>query len=117
MEDVKGLPFHHAYRVFGAIFVPLMGGMLLLLVWIYYRRSTSDFAGLNAISVALPAAAVGLAYFKARRVLLQLEAQLKEAQLAAIWACLNTITFLGYLVCMAAVSFGHQLGPLMPPPR
>jgi len=111
-DDLKGLPFHHSYRVIGDIFVPVMGLMLLFLVWIHYHRSTSDLAGLNALSVALPAVVVGLWYFKLRRVLVQLEAQfkdqLKERQLAAIWAGVWVMPFLGYLACMAALSFGHQ---------
>ena len=111
-DDLKGLPFHHAYRVMGDIFVPVMGLMLLFLVWIYYHRSTSDLAGLNALSVVLLAVVVGLAYFKLRRVLVQLEAQLKdqlkEKQLAAIWVCVYLMPSLGYLACMAALSFGHQ---------
>ena len=111
-DDLKGSPFHHAYRVMGDIFVPVMGLMLLFLVWIYYRRSTPDLAGLGALSVALPAVVVGLSYFKLRRVLVQLEAQLKdqlkEKQLAAIWVCVYSMPFFGYSACMAALIFGHQ---------
>jgi uncharacterized membrane protein YciS (DUF1049 family) len=111
-DDLKGLPFHNSYRVMGQIFVPVMGLMLLSIVWIHYRRSTSDLAALNAFSVALPAVVVGLAYFKLRSVLVQIEAQfkdqLKEKQLAVIWNCVYVMPVLGYLACIAALTFAHQ---------
>jgi hypothetical protein len=111
-HDLKGLPFHHSYRVMGDIFVPVMGLMLLSMVCIYYHRSTSDLAALNALSVVIPAVVAGASYFKLRRVLVQLEAQfkdqLKEQQLAAIWVGVCLMPFLGYVACIAALSFGHQ---------
>ena len=100
-DDLKGYPFHHFYRAIGDIFVPVMGLILLSIVWIYYHRFTSDLAGLNALSVALPAVAVGVSYFKLRRSLVQFEAQfkdqLKEKQLAAIWVCVCLMPVFGFL--------------------
>jgi hypothetical protein len=92
----------------GNIFVPAMGVMLLAALAMAYSRSSDDLAGLGFLAAASGVVVVGLCYFKFRRVLNQLDGQIKDATLATLCHCANSMAAFGYLACLMALLFGRH---------
>jgi hypothetical protein len=103
-NDLKGLPFHHSYRVLGTIFVPMMLLMLLAIIGIDYRRSSAGLARLDLFAVAIQAVAAGVSYLRMRRVLMGLEVRLKEQTLSALWLYAFTTAIAGLGACITALA-------------
>lgn len=106
--NVSRSPVHQPYRALGTVGVPLLGIMLLIIVWIDYHRSTYELAGLDALVVALSAVVIGISYFSTRRVLSRLEDRLDRTMLSVLWRSADSMAIFGYAACTAALGFSHH---------
>ena len=107
-EQTKNLPYYGFYRAAGNIFVPFMGVAVLTMLAMQYSRSTSDLAGVGFFAVAGGVFVVGLAYFQFRRVLSQLDGQIKDATLSKLCHCANSMAAFGYSACLMALIFARH---------
>jgi energy-converting hydrogenase Eha subunit E len=99
-NEIKGLPYRQ-YRGLGDTIVPLFGAML----GIVYHRSTSHDAGLDVLAIGALAAAVGVAYFRVRRVLTRLNGRVEDKELSTIWVSVIFMAMSGFLACISALGF------------
>ena len=109
METAKKLPFSGFHRMWGNIFVPLMGGILLTTLALKYSRSSQgNLATSAALSIAMGALVVAVSYVKLRRALERVKGSISEDNLAILNGCANTMVIFGYGACTTAMVFlGH----------
>ena len=103
--ETKNLPYSGMHRMFGNIFVPLMGLMVLTVVSLRYRRNPDELSALATLAVGCAIVGIAGSYVAFRRVLGRLDPPIPEASRSSLTMLANNMVILAYLGCMFAMVF------------
>jgi hypothetical protein len=93
------------YRILGNIAVPILGIIALMIVALQLWRTADGFQRFALVPVGLGIAVIGLAYYRIRRVLGQLDGEIDGVALAGLLVFSNAMAISGYVICI--LSLGH----------
>ncbi len=110
MEPTERKTAFGGYKYLGNISVPTIGIALLTIVGLQFWRSAGGgLELLELASITLGIAVVGLAYYKQRRALNQLDGTIDDKTLSGLCQAANSMAVFGYLICvMALTSLRHR---------
>jgi hypothetical protein len=92
----------HFYRTVSSIGVTAIGVMLLIIIAVQFSESAGlDRLALGAITLGI--AAIGLAYFKQRGALDQIDGQIKDEVVLRLRHTANAMACGGYMICIFAL--------------
>jgi hypothetical protein len=98
----------HFYRTVSSIGVTATGAMLLMIVALQFSDSTAGLDRLVLGVITLGIAAIGLAYFKQRAALNQMDLQINGEIVLRLRHTANAMACSGYLICIFALALIHR---------
>jgi hypothetical protein len=101
-------PYLGSYKTFGSIGVAGVGAMLLIIVAIQFTGSTLAIDRLDLGVIAFGIAVIGLAYYKQRGALSQVEGKIDDSLVLRLCMTADAMACFGYLICIFAVGLAHH---------
>jgi hypothetical protein len=98
----------HFYRTVSSIGVTAIGAMLLMIVALQFSDSTAGLDRLVLGVITLGIAAIGLAYFKQRGALNQMDGQINGEVVLRLRHTANAMACSGYMICIFALGLIHR---------
>jgi hypothetical protein len=96
------------YKTVSSIGVTAVGAMLLLIVALQFSDSTAGLDRLCLGVITLGIAAIGLAYFKQRAALSQVDGKINDDVVLRLCHTANAMACSGYMICIFALGMVHR---------
>jgi hypothetical protein len=98
----------HFYKTISSIGVTGVGAMLLMIVGLQFLDSSAALDRLALGVITLGIAAIGLAYFKQRGALNQMDGQISDQVVLRLRHTANAMACSGYMMCIFALGLVHH---------
>jgi|HubBroStandDraft_6_1064221.scaffolds.fasta_scaffold00041_79 VIT1/CCC1 family predicted Fe2+/Mn2+ transporter len=96
------------YRTVSSIGVTAVGAMLLVIVALQFSDSTTGPDRLALGVITLGIAAIGLAYFKQRGVLNEMDGKISDEVVLRLRHTANAMACSGFMICIFALGLIHR---------
>jgi hypothetical protein len=96
------------YKTVSSLGVTAIGAMLLIIVVLQFSESTAGLDRFVLGVITLGIAAIGLAYFKQRGALDQMDGKINDEVVLRLRHTANAMACSGYMICIFALGLIHH---------